>query len=167
VLSAGKSSRLYRALVHDRRIATDVTAGQSSRELSSSFSIVATAAPGHSLTELETVIVDQLAQIEADGPTDDEVERAQTSLETDFVYRLQTVGGFGGLSDQLNSYNVFTGDPGYGATDRARYAKLGPEQIKRLAQTTLRADRRVALSVISADHDPELALSGSVAVSPR
>ena len=33
ILAGGKSSRLYRRLVHDSRIATDVSAGQGSREL--------------------------------------------------------------------------------------------------------------------------------------
>ena len=31
--------------------------------------------------------------------------------EAQFIYRLQTVGGFGGKSDQLNAYNVFLNDP--------------------------------------------------------
>ena len=38
-----------------------------------------------------------------------------------FIYRLQTIGGFGGKSDQLNAYNVYRGDPGYFDADRKRY----------------------------------------------
>lgn len=167
IMAGGKSSRLHRALVHDRRIATDVSAGQSSRELSSSFTIVATAAPGHQLSELEAGIVEELSRLQRDGPTEDEVVRTRASLETDFVYRLQTVGGFGGLSDQLNAYNVFTGDPGYVVADRARYADTDADQIARAARTYLRTDARVALSVVSGDHDPAIALPGSVAVNPR
>ena len=167
MLGGGKSSRLYRALVHERRIAIDVSAGQSSRELASSFSIVATAAPGHDLAELEAVIVDELTMFQTDGPTEDEVVRTRTRIEADFVYRLQTVGGFGGLSDQLNAYNVFTGDPGYGAVDFARYAGVGPDQLAGAARMHLSADRRVALSVISGDQDYAMALPGSVSVSPR
>ncbi len=167
MLGGGKSSRLYRALVHERRIATDVSAGQSSRELASSFSIVATAAPGHDLAELEAVIVDELTMFQTDGPTEDEVVRSRTRIEADFVYRLQTVGGFGGLSDQLNAYNVFTGDPGYGAVDSARYAGVGPDQLEGAVRMHLSADRRVALSVISGDQDYAMALPGSVSVSPR
>ena len=49
----------------------------------------------------------------AGGPTADEVIRTQTVIEADFAYRLQTVGGFGGRSDQLNAYNVYVDDPGY------------------------------------------------------
>ena len=53
ILASGKSSRLYQELVHDRRIATDVSVGQGSRELAGTFSIVATAAPGQSLADIE------------------------------------------------------------------------------------------------------------------
>ena len=54
VLAGGKTSRLYRNLVYDQRIATEVAASQNSRELGSYFQIIATAAPGRSLTELES-----------------------------------------------------------------------------------------------------------------
>jgi zinc protease len=46
LLANGRTSRLYRRLVHDRRLATDVAAGQSSRELVSQFQVVVTVAPG-------------------------------------------------------------------------------------------------------------------------
>ena len=51
----------------------------------------------------------------------DELARTLALTETAFVSRLQTVGGFGGKSDQLNNYNVFLGDPGYFSRDLARY----------------------------------------------
>ena len=41
------------------------------------------------------------------------MERGLAQAEAHFMYRLQTVGGFGGKSDQLNAYNVFRGDPGF------------------------------------------------------
>ena len=55
----------------------------------------ATAAPGHGLAELEAVIADELGALRTAGPTADEVERTRTSIEADFVYQVQTVGGFG------------------------------------------------------------------------
>ena len=58
VLSSGKTSRLYRALVYEQRIATEVAASQNSRELGSFFQIVATAAPGRTLAEVERAIVE-------------------------------------------------------------------------------------------------------------
>jgi zinc protease len=49
VIAGGKTSRLYRTLVHERRLALDVSAGQQSRELEGFFQLAATAAPGQTL----------------------------------------------------------------------------------------------------------------------
>ena len=167
ILAGGKSSRLYRSLVHEREIALDVSAGQGSRELSSSFSIVATASPGHTLDELEAVIMDELLALMATGPTESEVECSIASIEADFVYRLQSVGGFGGLSDQLNAYNVYTGNPGYFEKDRDRYTQTDTTQIKETATRYLKPQHRVALGVVPETDGAGLALSESVMVHPK
>ena len=113
MLANGKTSRLYRRLVFDERIATDVSASQNSREIGGFLQMAATAAPGHTLGELERVILEEIdAAREPSGPTDDEIDRGRVQAEAQFVFRLQTVGGFGGKSDQLNAYNMFVGDPG-------------------------------------------------------
>ena len=159
VLAGGKTSRLYRALVHDRRIATDVSAAQNSRERAGWLCITATAAPGHGLAELDDGIGAQLAALAGDGPEADELERGLAQVEAQFVYGLQTVGGFNGRSDQLNAYNVFTGDPGFLNRDRARYRETGVDQVRDLARR-LTQGRRVALSIVPAG-DPGRALAGS------
>ena len=161
ILSSGKSSRLYRRLVHDSRIATDVSASQGSRELAGVFSIVATAAPGHSLTEIEAVITDELNQVRQDGPRDGEVERSQAMVEANFVYRLQSVGDFGGRSDQLNAYNVYLNEPGHFDADLDRYLRSDSDSIRSAAQGYLTEQERVALSVIPTGSDLSVGLSGS------
>ena len=148
VLTGGKTSRLYRTLVHERRIATDVSAAQGSRELAGWFCITTTAAPGYELDELERVIVDELAALADAGPDAREIERCLTQVEAQFVYGLQTVGGFSGRSDQLNAYNVYTGDPGFMAEDRARYRAVTADRVRGLAATQLTGDGRVTLSVV-------------------
>jgi zinc protease len=147
LLAGGKTSRLYRLLVHERRLATDVSASQGSRELDSWFCLIATAAPGHELTELEEVISAELAELAEAGPDDAEMERSLTQVEVQFIYRLQTVGGFNGRSDQLNAYNTYTGDPGFMATDRARYRETTAEQVSSLARQLVEPGR-IALSVV-------------------
>ena len=113
LLANGKTSRLYRRLVFDQRLATDVSASQNSREMIGYAQITATAAPGHTLAEIEHVILEEIARLASDGPTDEEIERGRVQAEAQFMFRLQTVGGFGGKSDQLNAYNVFLKDPDY------------------------------------------------------
>lgn len=148
VLAGGKTSRLYRTLVHDRRVATDVSASQGSRECAGWFCVAATAAPGHELAELERIIGDELATLTRDGPKPVEVERGLAQIEAQFVYGLQSVGGFNGRSDHLNAYNVYASDPGFMSVDRARYAATTIDQIRELAATQLAPRRRVTLSVV-------------------
>jgi zinc protease len=164
LLANSKNARLYRRLVYETRVAVDVSAHQNSRELSSFFMIAATAAPGRTLSEVLAILDAELAQLAADGPTDGEMERALAQAEAQFVYRLQTVGGFGGKSDQLNAYNVLTGDPGYFARDLERYRATTGQSLRDASRAFLRADCRVVLSVVPRGQHA-LALPGSRRIS--
>ena len=148
LIANGKVSRLYRSLVYEQRIATEVMAFQNSRELTGFWQIVATAAPGRTLEELDAAINEELSKLLDEGPTPEEVERGRVQAEAQFVYRLQTLGGFGGKSDQLNAYSVFLGDPGYFERDLARYERASAHDLHSAAVRHLRRDRRVALSVV-------------------
>jgi zinc protease len=148
VLANGKTSRLYRRLVFDERIATDVSASQNSREIGSFLQLAATAAPGHALAELERAMFEEIARLTADGPTDEEIERGRIQAESQFMFRLQTVGGFGGKSDQLNTYNVFVGDPGYFDRDLARYRAATAASVRQAIERHLSPGRRVTLSMV-------------------
>src|SRR5262249_31572819 len=69
VVAGGKSSRLYRSLVFERRIAQDVFAYQSSQMLGSLFQVGITAKPGRDLDELRRATDEELERLASDGPT--------------------------------------------------------------------------------------------------
>ncbi len=163
LIAHGKTSRLYRSLVYEQQIAADVVAYQHSREISGVFQIATTAVPGVALGEVERVIARTLNELAAEGPTVDELERARAQTDAQFVYRLQTIGGFGGKSDQLNAYNVFRGDPGYFAEDRDRYDAATSDSIASAVGTWVVDRPHVALSVVPRGSGA-LALAGSVEV---
>ena len=160
LLAAGKTSRLYRRLVYEERLAVDVSAHQGSREIGSFFLVAATAAPGHTLTDVTAMIDGEMRRLAVEGPAESEMERVVAQAEAQFVYRLQTVGGFGGKSDQLNAYNVLRGDPDYFAKDLARYRSATTESVRDAAARYLPVDRRVVLSVVPRGQ-AALALAGS------
>ena len=166
VLTSGKTSRLYRSLVYEQRIATEIAASQNSRELGSFFQIVATAAPGRTLAEVERAIGKELGAFLDRGPRPSELERCLAQAEAHFLFRLQTVGGFGGKSDQLNAYNTYLGDPGFFTQDLERYRSATPERLRDAALAHLKPRNRVLLSVVPRGR-MALALPGSqpVAVS--
>ena len=148
LLASGKTSRLYRALVYEQRIATEVAASQNSREAGSFFQVVATAAPGRTLAEVERAISRELAALADRGPTAGEMERCLAQAEAHFIFRLQTIGGFGGKSDQLNAYNTFLGNPGYFEHDLLRYRGATTDTLRTAAARYLLPRQRVVLSVV-------------------
>jgi zinc protease len=164
LLANGKTSRLYRTLVYDRRIALDVSASQNSRELSSFFLLVVTAAPGAALADIAAAIDLEIEKLLEKGPTEEEMERGEAQAEAHFMYRLQTVGGFGGKSDQLNAYNVFRDDPGYFALDLARFRNATAESVRAAGRRVMRFDARVTLSVVPRG-EQAMALCGSTPVT--
>ena len=131
VIASGKTSRLYRTLVHERRLALDVSAraavARARGLLPARRHRRARAARS---TDIEAVINEALGELAATGPTDAELERALAQAEANFVYRLQTVGGFSGKSDQLNAYNVYRGNPGSFDADLARYTRLTVADVR-------------------------------------
>src|SRR5262249_15487644 len=105
-----------------------------------------------------------IRQLADEGPVDDEMERGLAQAEAHFMYRLQTVGGFGGKSDQLNAYNVLCGDPDFFAADLARYRAATKGSVRAFARRFLHFDRRVLLSIVPRGR-AALALAGSEPVS--
>jgi zinc protease len=150
VLAHAKTSRLYRTLVYERRVATDVSAYQNSLELGGTFQMAA----------IRTAV----QHVGTAGVTEAELERALAQTEAHFIYRLQTIGGFGGKGDQLNAYNVYTGDPGYFDRDRQRYRRVTSKGVSAAVTRWLVDAPSVSLSVVPRGRR-ELALPGAVAVA--
>jgi zinc protease len=163
VIAHGKTSRLYRSLVYERRLATDVSAYQHSREIAGGFQIACTAAAGVELAELDAAIRAEVTQVATAGPTPAEMERALAQTEAQFMFRLQTIGGFGGKGDQLNAYNTYLGDPGYFDRDRERYVTATAAGVAAAARRWLLDAPLVSLSVVPRGRRA-LALAGATEV---
>ena len=153
ILAGGKNSRLFKRLVYDLQIAQDVSAFQSSAQLSSQFLIVATARPAEGkppaerITEIQTIIDEEVEKLRQTPPEPREFERAMNWIEASFYNRMESVGGFGGKADQLNSYWASTRDPDYFNEDLARYKALSPSDIQAAIRAFLPPDRRIELIV--------------------
>src|SRR5690606_29463118 len=126
LLAGGKNSRLYRRLVYELQIADDVSASQRGGKLAGEFVISATARAGHTLAELERVILEEIERIKAESPESRELERIVNQYEIAFLERLETVAA---RADQLNAYYFYTGEPNYFNEDLARYRALEPRSL--------------------------------------
>jgi len=111
VLSSGKTSRLFKRLVYDEQLATDVSAMQGTSEIGSAFYVSATVKPGGDPAAVEKAIKEEVAKFIEKGPTADELGRARTARLAGFIRGVERIGGFGGKSDVLAQGQVFGGDP--------------------------------------------------------
>jgi zinc protease len=133
LLSTGKSSRLYKRLVYDEQIATDVNVYGDLREIGGLFVIQATARPGGDLAKVERLLNEELARFLATGPTPVELQRVKTGFRADFVRGVERIGGFGGKSDALAHGEVFAGRPDFYKTRLQRVAGATAAEIRAVA----------------------------------
>ena len=147
ILSDGKNSRLYSRLVYETQIAQDVAAFQASGALGSSFQIIATARPGHTVAEIQTIIDEELEKLRRTPPEAREMQRVRNQIEAAFYRGMERVGGFGGKSNQLNAYYFAGAGPDYFAEDLARYTSVAPDDVQAAVVRWLPPDRRVELVV--------------------
>jgi zinc protease len=111
VLSSGRSSRLYKRLVYDDQIATQVGAYLDEREIGSQFVVVATAKQDVDLRRVENAVEEELDRFLQEGPTSKELERIKTQFFAGFVRGIERIGGFGGKSDILATSQTYAGNP--------------------------------------------------------
>ena len=157
VLASGKSSRLYKRLVYDDQVATDVSAFPYSAEIGSVFFVQATARPGGDLAAVEKALDEEMARLLKDGPTAEELERAKTERLAGFVRGVERIGGFGGKSDVLAQSQVWGGRPDFYRTRLERVKAATPATVADAARRWL-SDGVYALEV----HPfPELAASAA------
>jgi zinc protease len=145
ILGGGRSSRLYKKLVYERQIAQNVTAYQYSLSLGSTFSIEATARPGHTVEELEKAIDEELAALAARPPDVSEVTRARNQFETQTVSSLESISG---LANRLNMYNHYVGAPDYVQADFARYSGITPASVQTFVRDQLKSSARVVVHAV-------------------
>jgi zinc protease len=144
ILADGKSSRLYKRLVYDEKIAQDVRAYFSGETLGGEFRIVATAKPGVDPRRLKQRISEEVAKLAKAAPQGAELERAQNSHEASFLNGLEPTLQ---RAIQLAWYDVFANDPDFFAKDLARYRAVTPAQVKDAVAKYLKPSARVVLTI--------------------
>ena len=133
VLAAGKTSRLYKRLVYDDQIATDVIAYVDLREIGGQLVIRATAKPNGDLARVERAIDEELARFIQAGPTASELRRIKTQSRANFIRGIERIGGFGGKSDVLARNEVFTGSADHYLVTQRRIATATAGELKSAA----------------------------------
>lgn len=143
VLGGGESSRLYNRLV--RRDGLAVTAGFGLLRLAGAPSLGwldAKTSGEAAIEDIEAAVEEELARFAAEGPTPEEMERAQAQLEREWLDRLATASG---RADELCRYAVLFADPQLALTAVGRILEITAQEVQDVAAARLRRDNRAVL----------------------
>jgi zinc protease len=111
LLGSGKTSRLYKRLIYDDQVATDLSVYLDSREIAGLFTIQVDVKPGVDVAVVEKAIDEELRRFLAGGPTQQELEKVRMQYLARFIRGSERIGGFGGKSDILARSQVFGNSP--------------------------------------------------------
>ena len=147
-LGGAKASRLDQALVYKTQMAQSVSCETDGLKLTGITGCTATAKPGVKPEDLEATMWREIARLQSEGPTAEEVEAAKAGAMTRKIAGLQRLGGFGGVADTLDQYNQYTGDPGFLPKDVAMIQAVSTGTAKAAAARYLTKDAAVVVYTV-------------------
>jgi predicted Zn-dependent peptidase len=155
ILSTGRTSRLYRALVRDKKLAVEVESfsGYPGEKYPNLWAILAVPAFGVTNQQVQAALREELEKLKAQDATDEEMARFKTRSKANLIRSLSNNQG---LASQLAEYQRLFGDwrELFHAIDKLD--KVTKADIRRVAgETFVSENRTVAMLVNKAGDAPQ------------
>ena len=139
VLSGGKSSRIYKSLIDEQRIALSAGAGYINiSKYPNIFYLYGTALPGKKIEDVENALYEEVEKVKDAPPSEREVLKAKNQVEADFImsqdsiyYQAMLLGQFEVVGDWRLKDAYLEG-----------IKKVTPEDVQRVAKKYIIADTR-------------------------
>jgi len=147
ILSAGRSSRLYRRLVYDEEQALDAEGGFWEMLESGVFYAFATARPGVSIDRIERLFMEEIERLQREPIGQDELDKAKRQMEVGLVNGLATSHA---LASRIGREVSTFGRVRPLAERLASIQAVTVEDVQRVARTYLQKDKRSVVHVIAA-----------------
>ena len=159
ILSNGRTSRMYRALVRDQKIAAAAAgfSGFPGTKYAHLFAFYGVPLPGHTNQEIQKAIQDEIVKLKTQDVTDEELEMFKTRTKADLIRGLASNEG---LAQQLAIYQTRYGD----WRELFRYLdkvdKVTKADIRRVANKVFQDDNRT-IGTIETTPGPAAAAKGA------
>ncbi len=106
ILSSGRTSRLYKSLIEDKRIAVMAHAYGGPSKYADTFMFFCTPRSPHTAEEVEGAIYEELEKLKTTAVTEQELQKIKNQLEADFIRSLESSSG---LASRIASYEAIYG----------------------------------------------------------
>jgi zinc protease len=152
VLGTRKGSRLYRALVRERQVASDVSAFTFDLTKGADLLVIdATARPGISPEMLEQEVAREIDVAYRDGVSQKEVDRAIALIEADLVRAMQSAGD---RADRLSQFATYFGRPELINELPERYHAVDAKAVNSFIKSHLGENNRASLLYVPREPEP-------------
>jgi predicted Zn-dependent peptidase len=152
LMSSGRTSRLYKTLVRDKKIAAAAAGfnGFPGEKYPNMFTFYGITTPGHTPDEIATAIQAEIERIKTDEVPADELQSVKTRVKAGLVRGLADNDD---LALQLASYQTLYGDWRELFHEVERIDKVSAADIKRVANETFTQSNRTVAKLESIKKD--------------
>lgn len=147
LLYDGDSSRLYQKLVKGDESVVQLFGFTDERRGPSSIYIGAIPKPEEDLSQIRTVIMTEIENIAAHGPTADEMQKLHNQLLNDSVRLRQSSMA---RAQQIAEYALYDGDPNLINSELEELLAIRPDEIRKAVSEYLNTENRSLLDVVPA-----------------
>ena len=145
LLSDGKSSRLYKKIVDDKKMALQIGAFTMNQEDYGMYILYGLPLGDNTTAAILKEIDDEILKLQTDLISEKDFQKLQNKIENDFVNNNATVEG---IAENLASYYLLYGDINLINTDIATYRSITREEIRTVAKNYLNANQRLLLDYV-------------------
>ena len=144
-LSKGKKAPLYKTLVEDKKVTDAADLFQYNSEIAGQYMLSVTAFQKTNLNDVMNGINEAFKNFEAEGISQQDLDRIKAGQETAFYTNLSSVLGKG---FQLAQYEIFAGTPDYINQDVKNILAVTTQDVMRVYEKYIKGKNYVATSFV-------------------
>jgi len=145
VLFGGRASRMYRDLVTQNELCTELRGWVSTFRDPGLYEMYFTARPGTTNDAVLARVDESLRNVKEELIADDELVRAKARLELGLVQSLETMSG---KAEQIGFYDTVLGDPAAAFRRLEAYRRVTAGEIRTAARRYLTLDARTMIRIV-------------------
>jgi zinc protease len=145
ILSDGKSSRLYKKIVDDKKMALQIGAFNYSQEDYGTYILYGLPLAPFSTQDITKEVDEEIVKLQTELISEKEFKKLQNKFENQFVNGIATIEG---IADNLASYYLLYGDVHLINTEKDLYNSITREEIRDVAKKYLNPNQRLLLDYV-------------------
>jgi zinc protease len=147
LLSDGKSSRLYKKIVDDKKMALQAGAFSYSQEDYGMYILYGLPLGANTTESIVKEIDEEIVKLQTELISEKDLEKLQNKIESEYVNKNATVEG---IAESLATYYLLFGDVNLVNTDIESYRTITREEIRDVAKKYLNPNQRLLLDYVPA-----------------